>query len=276
MGVNYNLNDEWNTYVSVSYTSREPRLRNLYAAEDAYFGATPQFKADTAGGTVRYNYDRPFGKPERLLDFELGGSYRTLTLQLTASAYWMEFTDELVKSGKIDIFGQPVTGNADLTRHIGLELEGNVVASSFTFSGNLTLSHNVLVKYRTFADQLDTAGNTFLGAINLDGNPIAGFPDFLGNLRITHTWNELTSSVLLKYVGPFYTDNFKNENNRNDAYATVDVSLMYSLPKFGGTELMVRGEIRNLLNRLYTSSGEGNAFFPAAERNCLIGLTAGF
>src|SRR2546422_928205 len=50
VGVNYNINEEWNGYLSCGYTSREPTLRNLYAAEDSYFGAAPQFKADTAGG----------------------------------------------------------------------------------------------------------------------------------------------------------------------------------------------------------------------------------
>ena len=276
MGVNYNVNDEWNGYLSVSYTSREPRLRNLYAAEDAFFGAAPEFKADTTGGTLRYNFDRPFAKAEHLLDIELGAGYRTSDIQLTASTYWMEFSDELVKSGKIDIFGQPITGNADLTRHIGLELEGNFKVSPFTVNGNVTFSHNVLVKHRTFIEQTDTSGNSFFGPVDLDGNPIAGFPDFLGNLRVTHTFKGLNSSVLLKYVGPFYTDNFKNENNKNDAYTVVDIECLYQLPEFAGMGLTLRGEVRNVLNRFYTSSGEGNAFFPAAERNYLIGLTSGF
>ena len=32
------------------------------------FGATPQFKADTTGGVVRYDFSRPLAKPERLLE----------------------------------------------------------------------------------------------------------------------------------------------------------------------------------------------------------------
>ena len=34
----------------------------------------------------------------------------------------MDFSDEIVKSGQVDRFGQPVTGNAERTRHLGLEL----------------------------------------------------------------------------------------------------------------------------------------------------------
>ena len=45
LGLNVNLTEEVHTYAFVGYTSREPRMRNLYAAEDAYFGATPSFQA---------------------------------------------------------------------------------------------------------------------------------------------------------------------------------------------------------------------------------------
>jgi hypothetical protein len=51
---------------------------------------------------------------------------------------------------------------------------------------------------------------------------------------------------------------------------------MYRLPWALGVRLTVRGEARNLLNRLYFAGGEGNAFFPAAERNYLIGITTNF
>ena len=277
VGVNYNLTDEMNAYFSAAYTSREPRLRNLYAAEDSYFGAAPQFESDTAGGGVHINFDKPFAKPERLLDMELGGSYRTSGLQLSADVYWMEFTDELVQSGTIDIFGQPVTGNADRTRHIGFEFDGSIALDNeLTLSGNVTISHNELIKHRIFIEQKDTTGNSFFPPVDLDGNPIAGFPDFLGNLRATYRLGDLTSSILLKYVGGFYTDNFKNENNKNDSYSVVNAELIYRLPKFNDMEFTLRGEVRNLLNRLYFANGEGNSFFPAAERNYLIGLTANF
>ena len=49
VGLNYNMSDAGTATSRSPTPSREPTLRNLYAAEDAYFGATPQFKADTIG-----------------------------------------------------------------------------------------------------------------------------------------------------------------------------------------------------------------------------------
>jgi iron complex outermembrane receptor protein len=265
VGLNYNFNSEWNGYFTVAYTSREPRLRNLYAAEDSYFGAIPQFQADTSGGKVTYNFAEPLAKPERLLDVEAGVGIRTSRGRLSADAYWMEFADELVKSGQVDIFGQPVTGNAERTRHIGLEIEGAYNLAEFlTVTGNLSLSRDRLVHYSVI-------GNG--SRVTLDGNPIAGFPDALGNLRLSYHNNALTASVLAKYVGSFYTDNFKNEDNKNDAYTVFNGEVLYRLPKVFDTQVQVRAEVRNILNNLYFASGDGNAFFPAAERNYLVGLT---
>jgi iron complex outermembrane recepter protein len=185
---------------------------------------------------------------------------------VSLDAFWMEFADELVKSGQVDIFGQPVTGNAERTRHLGLELEGalNVVAS-VTLSGNFTLSRNRLVRYRV----IDDSGTP----VTLDGNPIAGFPDVMGNLRCTYRDDRFTGSLAVKYVGSFYTDNFKNSQNRNDAYTVTNAELLYTFPHVFGVSLGLRGEVRNIFNNLYFMNGEGDAFFPAAERNFILGVT---
>lgn len=266
LGVNYNWSEEWNGYLSLAYTSREPRLKNLYAAEDTWWsGDKPQFKADTSGGVLRYNFDEPLVKPERLFNVELGARYTSQSASAGVSLYWMEFTDELVKSGRVDMFGQPVTGNAERTRHIGAEVEGRWnISRNLSLSGNVTLSRNRLVRYTIFDDN----GNPIV----LDKNPIAGFPDVLGNLRLTYRTDEFTASVLTKYVGPFYTDNFKNEQNKNDAYVVANGEVSYSLP-VAGVKITLRGEVRNIFNSLYFMNGEANAFFPAAERNYLLGLT---
>jgi iron complex outermembrane recepter protein len=273
VGANYNFNPEWNGYVSLSYTSREPVLRNLYAAEDSYFGGTPQFEADTTGGIVKYDFTKPLAQPEHLVDIEAGAVYRTPNAQLSADVFWMEFSDELVKSGQVDIFGQPVTGNADRTRHIGMELDGSVsVGPYFAFSGNVTFSHNRLIRYSVIDETKDVVDKTGL-LLSLDGNPIAGFPDLLGNLRVTYRNGPALASVSAKYVGPFYTDNFKNENHKNDEYTIMDGELLYRFAATGGVGFSLRGEVHNLFNRLYFLSGEGDAFFPAAERNYIVGLT---
>jgi iron complex outermembrane recepter protein len=268
LGVNKNFSDQWNAYVSASYTSREPVLRNLYAAEDAYFGGTPQFQSVATSSGVQYHYDKPFIQPEHLFDFELGGNYASDRGRMSASVYWMQFQDELVKSGQIDIFGESVLMNAQRTRHIGVELSaGYRLTDAFEVSGNGTFSANRIVSH-SFYDS--TAGVYRV----LDGNPIAGFPDVLGNLRLRYGSENRFCSVVLKYVGSFYTDNLKNEENNVPSYFVTDIDVTWQLPPLiGHTQIQLAGMVRNLFDRLYLASGEGSAFFPAAERNYYLGLT---
>jgi len=266
LGMNLNISAAWNAYLSAGYTSREPVLRNLYAAEDSYFGATPQFAADTSNGTVRYDFSNPLAKPERLLDVELGGGFRSNDAQFSANVYWMEFTDELVKNGQLDIFGQPITGNAERTRHLGVEIEGKLdLLNALQLNGNIAASRNRLIRYSVIDDS---------GVLTrFDDNPIAGFPDLLGNIRLSVRNNGLTSSIALQYVGDFYTDNSANAFRKNDAYTVLNAELLYRLSHVLGLQCTFRGEIRNLLNNHYFQNGEGDSFFPAAERNYILGIT---
>ena len=274
LGLNYNIDEELNAYISFGYTSREPRLRNLYSAEDSYFGAIPGFEADTVGGITRYNFAKPIAKPEQLLNLELGGGYKTNIVQLSGNVYWMEFTDELVKSGQVDIFGNPVYGNAPRTRHLGVEVDGTFrLLDQFVMSGNAALSLNKIIEFSTIILDSTIAGVNYSHKKKLDNNPIAGFPSFVGNVRFTYEYEGISASLLGKYVGSFHTDNFNTSKNTNDAYSVFNFESVYVLPKLGDAEISLRGEVRNVLNTLYLQNGEGNAFFPAAERNYLIGLT---
>lgn len=265
VGINVDFTEKVSSHLSLAYTSREPTMRDLYAAEDSYFGATPEFQTDTTGGVIRYDFSKPLAKPEELIDLELGTQYSSLDFFGSVNLYWMEFTNELVKSGRVDIFGQPVTGNAGRTRHVGVELETSArLVSQLRVTGNATFSMNRLIHYQEVGDD---------GLLHaLDNNPIAGFPDALGNLRLTWEDSTWTGSFALQYVGPFYTDNFKNADNRNDAFTVANLLFLYRVPLFTASSLELRLEVRNLFDRLYTLSGEGNTFFPAAERNAVVGV----
>jgi iron complex outermembrane receptor protein len=68
-------------------------LTNLYFGESSSYGETPQFKADTIGGVVTYDFSRPLIKPEHLFDAELGARYMSSLFRGSATVYWMEFSD---------------------------------------------------------------------------------------------------------------------------------------------------------------------------------------
>ena len=67
------------------------------------------------------------------------------------------------------------------------------------------ISRNRLVKYSV----IDDSGTR----VSLDNNPIAGFPDFLANIRLTYSDDSFSASMTAKHVGAFFTDNFKNDTS---------------------------------------------------------------
>lgn len=283
-GLNWKLQEHSNAYLNLAYTSREPRMNNLYKADEAYSsGAAPLFASDTTGGVTRYNFSEPLIKPERMIDVELGLNTREATYSYGATLYWMEFFDELVRSGRRDIFGNPIDGNAPRVRHMGVELQASAMlfnqgTHSLQLGANATVSRNRIIEYNY---QRGTA------TLNLADNPVSSFPDILANLRLTHSIYGVETSLTAKYVGEMYSDNFGNNialynqqgagigyaDNKIEAYAVLNATISYSLQHVLSLQsIRAQLHINNLTNNLYAASANGAEFFPAAERNWYLGL----
>lgn len=272
VGLNVNLTANINTYVNVAYTSREPRMSNLYRATFSWAGEVPQFVQNS--GSV-YNFRKPLVKPEKLLNIELGVGHTTPQWRATANVYFMDFYDEIVKSGQLDLFGQPITGNADRTRHAGIELTGSVrLLEHLQIQGNATFSQNVIIRHTTYKKQRDPqTGQRVVVPIVLDRNRIAGFPDLLGNLRLTYERDVWFASLSAQHVGEWFTDNFQDPKRKVDSYTVLNALAGVKIKKLAGfQDVELRFQMNNLLDVLYASHGVGDEFFPAAERNVFASL----
>lgn len=266
-GINYNITAEWNLYAQIARTSREPRLKNLYDAAEASTPAIwgviePQFEQKPGGG---YDYSRPLVKPEVLTDIEVGGGYSAPGLRATANFYLMDFSNEIIRSGQLDRFGQPITGNAEKTRHLGVELTGTVLFGKFELHANATLSQNRLVQYTVFDSGTPQS---------LNGNTIAGFPELIANARASFASDGFSAVLSMQHVGDFYTDNFQNSGKgisdparTVDAYTVFHAWLNYRFDAGLGQSIEMRLQVNNLFDSIYASHGEGADFFPAATRN---------
>lgn len=288
VGVLHSFSDEFNGYASIALTSREPRMRNIYAAEDAYFGAQPLFARSK---DTLFDFTQPLVQPERMMDIEIGGRYKSANgnYAVGVNGFLMEFTNELVKSGRLDIFGNPIDGNAPRSRHYGIEVDGNTLltdmkdAGKIILSGNISFSQNRFVEYDYYLSSTEK--------ISLNDNPIAGFPDLLANLRLSYHAGGLNASVLFKYVGAFYSDNFGDNlneyrvnfpgitsyaDNKADAYSIVNIDLAYEFTSIFSLEtLRLHAHCTNAMNALYAANAEGKEFYPAAERGFYFGIDLG-
>jgi len=267
IGLNYNINDASNVYLSLSRTSREPRLKNYYDAAEAstpesWGPVLPQFqlKADSS-----LNFDKPLVKPETLDGLEAGYAFRSEKLQGFVNLYYMSFRNEIIKSGALDRFGQPVTGNAERTLHRGIEIGGKaLITPKLSISGNFSYSANKLVSYSVFTS--DSV------RIKLNGNPVAGFPNLLANFRLTYAWNDFYASLAGRFSGKMYTDNFANEARTVDPFTVLNFNLNWKLKSIGLDGVTLQVQLNNLLNNKYLAYGEGDSYFPAATRNGFIGI----
>jgi iron complex outermembrane receptor protein len=264
-GVNFNLTEKFSLYFSSAYTKREPPLKNLYEAESASWGVEPQFEKNAEGS---FNFDKPLVKPEKLLNFEFGQRYGSNMIRINSNFYWMEFIDEIVPSGGLDVFGQPRVGNAERTRHIGFELESALrVFKGFDWSFNLNWSKNRFIKFIEY----DRNGLP----LTRDDNVIANAPELIIGSMFNFTANDYFLSLAVKYTGRQFTDNSqKNDNNDPDVtvdpFTVVDFRAGFKLPvEFAAVSLSL--EVNNIFNKKYLMNGFGrDNFFPAATRNYFL------
>ena len=282
VGINYKPLTPLNIYLSFARVSREPRLKEYYDAAESSAGEVPQFEVNPDGS---YNFDKPLVKPETMNDFELGASFNQANLSLTLNLFYMLFNDEIVKKGQVDRFGQPITGNVDLSVHLGAELSAIIKfwENRFEIFGNTTISRNTIEEGKYFIDEVNF--------IDLSGNRITGFPDFLANFGVIFQEAGFYLSLTGKYVGEFRSDNYHDNlsvylnthpgfvdylDNLNEAYFVSDVFMSYEFSLLNSlTPWKVYLQVNNIFDNLYSAYTIGKEFFPAAERNWLAGVQVG-
>ena len=96
----------------------------------------------------------------------------------------------------------------------------------------------------------------------------------------TNYWNNLTSSVSLRYVGKQFLDNTEDEDRTIDPYSLINISLDYRLKNFiYFPEIRFMFTINNVFDIIYETAGYyyfENFYYPGAERNYYFGLTFNF
>lgn len=272
-GVNYSFNQNLNIYGNLSYAQREPSDDDLYdtwtGPDD--LGAAPLFtKNDTVmqDGQIKYvKWSDPCVKPEELIDFEFGVSYRSPLLSSSLNIYMMDFRNEIVPYGDRDKDGNPIKGNAESTIHRGVEFSAvSRFRSYFTISGNISYSENYFSKFT----KKDYSG----GETDFSGNTIAGFPDIIANLKFAANYKGLNSSLALRYIGKQYLDNTQDDSRIIDPYATVNVFAAYRFDawlNFPAFRILLK--VNNLLDSEYETAGYYDSwdniayYYPAAGRN---------
>ncbi len=281
-------------FAAAAHSRREPAFRDLYDAEGA--GSVPLLKNG-----------KPLIRPEKVNDYELGGSWwaqesglSLYGVRLTANLFRMDFTDELVYAGQFNTdLGYPIIGNAARSVHQGIELAGGVgfgdqgakhrraewgleyrLGLRVDVDANLTLSDNHFVRYSEFY------GPTPADEVKYDGNAIGFFPATLANASARLAWRAAYLTLEAQHAGRIYLDNTETKPASIEPRIVLNLSGRYRFRPIGQQwprdqkcptpELSFR--VFNLLDKEYETGGYmdydafGNLvphFIPAAKRHVL-------
>ncbi|HEX6101357.1 MAG TPA: TonB-dependent receptor [Thermoanaerobaculia bacterium] len=266
IGARYALSAQSSLYASVGRTTREPTRNDMFLGED-----NPPVAFDL--GAVR---------PERVLDFEAGWSWRGPNVELAANLYAMEFHNEIAATGEQSEIGLTLRKNVDRSFRRGVELDASwQVVPAVRLKTNANFSRNRIKQWTQFIDVYDAEGN-WTGSRPVDHRNVEPLlsPSVIVNQAVDYTPNALFSlGGVARYVGRSYLDNTNNALTDAPAYFVLDANASYAVTDWARVTLQVNNVLDDDGIRpsgysyLYFTGEElaGTAYYyPHATRNAVV------
>ena len=265
-GIFYTINENNSAYFSAAYSNREPN-RDIYTDAD--------------------EIQRENVTHEKLIDYELGYSYRNRKIALNTNLFYMDYKDQLVVTGEINNVGNSIMMNVDKSYRLGLE--GSLAYQMnryFALDFNFALSQNKIVDFIDYVELYDEEWN-YLGQskTNLGTTDISFSPNIISGLNLKVTPIRYLDIVFQeKYVGRQYIDNTSTLSRSLDPYFISNVNINYEWKQSLFKTLNFNLAINNIFNSKYCSNAwvykaivDGseyieNGYFPQAGINFMLGV----
>jgi iron complex outermembrane receptor protein len=205
-------------------------------------------------------------RSERLLDYEVGYTYKSPLFALGINLYYMDYRDQLVLTGKLSDVGYPLMTNVDKSYRTGLEITGGIKPTSWLkWNLNATLSSNQILNFVEYVDLYDNSSDwNFVGqqAKQLGNTPISFSPSIIGSSQVElKPIKSLSFSLISKYVGEQYYDNSGSAERRLPSYFVNNLKIDYSWKVKSLKSINLQLFVNNLLNIKY----EANAWVYRAK-----------
>lgn len=200
-GVSYN-NGPHHAYASVAMSHREPERNNF---------------------TDNYNY--PFPKAERVIDYELGYNYSSRRFRGGVNFYYMDYTDQFVKTGAMSDIGEALTTNIKDSYRMGVELSAAWdICPLLTIEGNAALSQN---KIKNF-DEVVSVDWSSTETFHYDNSTLACSPSAVLNGFVDFHYKGFNATWHTNYVSRQYLDNTECRDRSLPAYTFSNLYLSYT------------------------------------------------
>jgi iron complex outermembrane receptor protein len=250
VGARYRLSAASTIYGSAGMTTREPTRNDMFLGED-----NPPVALDLRA--VR---------PERVLDFELGWSWRASNLELDANLYAMEFHNEIAATGEQSEIGLALRKNVDRSYRRGIELEaGWQVTPEIRLRTGANLSRNRIREWTQFVDVYDLEGN-WTGSAPVTRRNVEPLltPGIIVNQAIDYTPNgRFSAGATGRWIGRAYLDNINDDRFDTPSYFLLDAKAWYAITPRARVSL----QVNNLLDaqRVF-ASGYSYQYYEGGER----------
>lgn len=291
LGLSWNPAEGRSFFMSASHGGRSPAHRDVYNAGDFWSGPGGEIYQEYWGNESYVSHFResggqltyigPEAKSEKVLDLELGGRLSSKRFTVDLTLYWMDFRDEIVPyAGAQDDNQYPNNGNAEQSRHSGLELGAKVILlEGWSLSGAANFTQDRFAKYTEYG--YDWSADPPAPIVTVyDDQAIPGYPVYSWNLRVDGEIGMLSPWIAASGNGRQWLDG-RNEDARSvEPFTLLDAGLSIQLPGFEylkGLNLNLR--VNNVLDIEYESSGyiefdDGDPrWFVGAPRNWYAGLS---
>ncbi len=263
-GITYEWNARHRVYFSFARGSKEP-------VRDDFVDSSPESRPNA----------------ERMTDFEVGYHFNARAVRLSVNAYLMDYTDQLILTGKINDVGEYTRQNVRDSYRAGIESElACHLTPRWVLAGNLSISRNRIREFNEYIDDYDQGGqqvNTYRDV------PIAFSPEVIAALQlIFKPAKGLSLTAANKYVGQQYLDNTANNDRSLDAFLVTDLRAEYRFSIKSIRDISFRWAVYNLFNREYAPNGytysyiyggqttTENFYYPQAGINGAIGVSVRF
>jgi outer membrane receptor protein involved in Fe transport len=200
MGVNVNLNDNWNVLGNYSIVYKEPRVRDWYNREEG------------PGSDQFINGKQRELVPEKGLTFEVGTGYRNDYIQSDLTYYRTKFTDKIENAsiGQGEQI-QSATLNVGSSIHQGVEFSIKGEYENFDANATTTISRN---RWDDLSD-LDVQQIFYESAEDVEGKVVPYSPEQMASASIGYTFEEmpLMGSLRLGLSGKWSDEYYSTYDN---------------------------------------------------------------
>lgn len=235
-GIFYTINENNSAYFSAAYSNREPN-RDIYTDAD--------------------EIQRERVTHEKLIDYELGYSFRNRKANINANLFYMDYKDQLVMTGEINNVGNTIMMNVDKSYRFGLEgCAAFLFNRFFALDFNFALSQNKILNFVDYVDNYDSEWN-YLGQVenHLGKTDISFSPNIIAgmNLKVSPV-RHLDIVFQEKYIGRQFIDNTSTLSRSLDPYFISNVNINYEWKQSLFKELNFNLSVNNILNSRYCSN----------------------